>query len=157
MHTHPIRPLMLAVCLTLGAGCASGIRQLDTTGATRLTLAGLKDAAQGKRLGAALQGGGKVVVHVKAGERIPLRLSSRLGPLVLEAGPQNALRCERDVYVYIGGREVLLGPDGRRWARVGDWRALKKLFGMRRGGSFRVGFGARKGEGAAVEVVVDSN
>jgi hypothetical protein len=143
-------------CATLIAclgGCASGIRNIDTAGATRLTLADLRPG-QSARLGQVMRAGKAVIVRLEAGDELPLRLRSRLGPVSLVTDGRNRLRCERALFLYVSGRQALIGPDGKRWAALGDWRAMRRLFGLRRGGTLRIGFSALKKKGAVVEVAL---
>ena len=59
----------------------------------------------------------------------------------------NQIRFNRDAYVHISNRMMLVSPDGERWASIGDWDVLKKLFGIE-GGAFNLGFGATEEDGS---------
>jgi len=134
-------------------GCA-GVQRLDTRGAPTFTLAETRDPTAGPRVTTALGGAG-LVLKLRAGEALPVQLSSRLGVAHLTGGAGH-LTLDRDAYVYLSGRRALIGPDGQRWARLGDWRTLRRLFGLRRGGTFQVGLGITQGTGAKLTLALDA-
>jgi len=63
----------------------------------------------------------------------------------------NTLRFERDVYLFLSKDGVLLSPDGERWARLEDLKALKELFGLCRG-SMAIGFGVSQKDGGVLSI-----
>jgi hypothetical protein len=139
----------LFACAT-AAGC-SGIQTLDTSTLKTVSLAELPQiAAQAE--GDAAKGPGPMIVHVKAGEKVPLHLSLDLPFAELAAG-ENAIVFKRDVYLYITPDTAMLGFDGTTFARIGDWKALKKLARVKTG-SLQIGFGAGKSDGPKIDVSV---
>jgi hypothetical protein len=148
MRAMTTTALALLACAAAAAGC-SGIQTLDTGTLKAVSLGELPQiAAEGG--GDAAKGPGPMIVHVKAGEKVPLRLAFDTPFAALEAG-QNAIVFQRDVYLYIAPDTAMLGFDGKTFARIGDWKALKKLAGVRTG-SLAIGFGAGKSEGARIDV-----
>jgi hypothetical protein len=140
----------IALLACAAAGC-SGIRTIDGSTLKTVTLAELPQVAAeaGEGPGA---GPGPMIVHVRAGERIPLRLTLEVPFAELAAG-ENAIVFTRDVYLYVSPDTAMLGFDGARFARVGDWAALKRLAGVETG-TLSIGFGAGKTEGPKVDVRV---
>lgn len=147
-----MRTLSLAVVgLALLTGC-SGIRQLEVKDTPTYTLADLQ--TQGDAAAARLSGqNGPTIVHLRKGEALPVTLQLGLPGVTLLPG-DNRLRFDRDVYVWIGADGAYLSPDGARWAQVGDHRAMRKLFGLGKGGSFQLGLGASKDRGAFISASV---
>jgi len=140
--------LLVWGCAALAAGC-SGIRTIDTSTVKTVSLEELPQIAPPEG-DAAAQGPGPMVVHVKAGEKIPLHLAFDAPFAALEAG-ENAIVFQRDVYLYIDPSAAMLGFDGVRFARMGDWKALKKLAGVE-AGQLSIGFGAGKSDGPRIDV-----
>ncbi|MCK9461508.1 MAG: hypothetical protein M0R80_17900 [Proteobacteria bacterium] len=139
----------VALALLLCAAGCSGIRTLDTTTVKTFSLDELPQIASGGVDGAA-KGPGPMIVHIKAGEKVPLHLAIDVPFAKLEAG-ENAIVFTRDVYLYVTPDTAMLGFDGRTFARIGDWKALKKLAGVENG-TLSVGFGAGKSDGPRIDV-----
>jgi hypothetical protein len=131
MTSKLVLPLLL-----LASGC-SGIHTLELGGATQTTLAEIRTAPLRE-----LPARG-MVVRVPSGSVLPVRIGLDLTALVLEPG-ENRLRVNQDVWLYISTRSFELSPDGVRWAKIQDVRALKKLFGLASRGAFSFGFGFDK-------------
>lgn len=148
-----IAPFLALVTLA-GTGCAR-VQQLDLHGVPQRTLAEV--TADPSSL-AAPEGGGEaspVVVHLAAGDRIPLTLRVAMPALHVEPG-DNVLVFDREAYLYIvPGRSVLISPDGERWASPGDGRTIRQLFGVHHG-TFQVGFGVREEGGAVATVALEA-
>jgi hypothetical protein len=142
-----------AFALLVGAAAAgcSGIQTLDTSTLKTVSLEELPQIAAGVE-GDAAKGPGPMIVHVKSGEKVPLHLSLDLPFAELAAG-ENMIVFKRDVYLYITPDTAMLGFDGVRFARIGDWEAVKKIAGVKTG-SLSVGFGAGKSEGPKIDVSV---
>ena len=130
------------------AGC-SGVRTIDSGTIRTVSLSELPQVAAEVE-GSATKGPGPMIVHVKAGERIPLRLELEAPFAALEAG-ENAIVLRRDVYLYVAPDDVMLGFDGARFARMGDWKTLKKLAGVGKG-QLAIGFGAGKSDPPRIDV-----
>jgi hypothetical protein len=145
MHAMKTAALALLLC----AGGCWVIRTLDTSTLKTFSLDELPQIPSGVEDGAA-KGPGPMIVHVKAGEKIPLRLALETPFAKLEAG-ENAIVFQRDVYLYIDSSQAMLGFDGERFARMGDWDALKELAGVENG-TLSVGFGAGKSDGPRIDV-----
>lgn len=147
--------LALVTCSVLG--CAGAPRP-DPRAAHAFTMAQVRDPAAGPRLRAAMQGEG-VVLRMRRGETLPVRLTSRLGVAHLAVadgkGSSPELVLDRDVWIYIAPRRALISPDGQRWARLGDWKTMRRLFGLR-GGSFQVGLGVSAARGAELTLAFDA-
>jgi hypothetical protein len=144
---------MIALALGIAAAAAgcSGIQTLDASTVKTVALAELPAAVAPSAEGAApVVGPGPMIVHVKAGERIPLRLALE-APFAEIAAGENAIVFTRDVYLYIDPSAVLIGFDGVRFARLGDWDAIQELAGIE-GGQLSIGFGAGVTEGPRIDV-----
>jgi hypothetical protein len=150
MRAMTFTAFALLVCAAAAGGC-SGIRTLDTSTLKTVSLEELPQVAADAE-GAAAKGPGPMIVHVKAGETVPLHLAFEVPFASLEAG-ENRIVFKRDVYLYIDPSTAMLGFDGKTFARMGDWKALKKLAGVKTG-SLSVGFGAGKTEGPKIDVSV---
>jgi hypothetical protein len=93
----------------------------------------------------------RLVLLARKGESIKLKIKGDVGFARIAAG-ENALEFLQDVYLCIDRKEgLLISPDGERFAPVHTPRALKKLFGKRRG-TFSLRFGATGEEGTFVEI-----
>ncbi len=132
-------------------GC-SGVQRLDRSSVPTVTVEALQAGLRDPTRFARAFGRRGVVVKVRAGDEVRVRLASRLGFATLRAG-DNRLRFDRDVWLYVSRRRALISPDGERWVRLGDWRTMKRVFGIRRG-SVRVGFGVKKGQGPVISLGV---
>jgi len=139
------------LCTAAVSGCA-GVQRLDRTSIPTLTVAELRASKQDPAWLLKAMGSRGVVVRVRAGEELPVRLGSSIGFATLRAG-DNRLRFDREVWLYLARKKVLLSPDGRRWVGLGDWRAMKRVFDMRRG-TVQVGFGVKRGQGAVITLGV---
>jgi hypothetical protein len=133
------------------AGC-SGIRTMDTGGVPVVTVADLTADNVGESLGRVGRGEA-VVVHFAPGDAVPLHVAASVPFATLESG-DNAIRFQRDVYLYVAPDAFLVGPDGRRWAEVSDTGAIKELFGAT-SGSLQFGFGASASQAAAFNFAVE--
>ncbi len=144
-------PVICVLSAAAVAGCAR-VQRLDRTSIPTLTVAQLQ-AGQGEGARWARAFGKRgIVVKVRAGEEIRVRLTSTLGFATLRAGG-NRLRFDRDVWLYLAQKKALISPDGRRWVRLGDWRTMKRVFGIRKG-TFQVGFGISKKQGPFINLAV---
>lgn len=143
------RVTLIACAAALAAAGCSGIRTIDAGTVKTLTLAELP-AAAAPAAGVAPVGPGPMIVRVRAGERIPLRLELAAPFAELAAG-ENALVFSRDVYLYVAPDDVMIGFDGVRFARMGDWEAIRELAGIE-GGTLSIGFGAGVSEGPRIDV-----
>jgi hypothetical protein len=140
-----LRSLAVVVFLW-GAGCST-IHALDTGGVRTMPLA--EFAALPGQVGAEqLTEQMPFIVHIAAGETVPMQIQLELPLATLQAG-ENVLQFKCDVYLYIARDAMEVSPDGVRWATMGDFDAIKELFGVGQG-SFRLGFGATADEGAIV-------
>lgn len=150
--THRLGPLAAALVLLSTGGC-SGVHSIAREGVVTRTLVELQaDMAEGAGHYALPPGG--LIVRVPAGTRLPLRLQVDTPfPAVVEPG-DNHVRLDRDVWFYLRGRQMALSPDGERWADIGRWKAVARLFGGGGGGSFSVGAGITREEGPAIHVVL---
>lgn len=139
---------VLAVCLT--AACAP-LRLVERGQYEVLTLETLE--SDGERFASQLMGEG-VIVLLEKGREVPLDLLIR-SPLLTAKSTEGTVTAERDLYLLISGKGLLLSPDGRRFAPVQNQRSMKKLFGLD-GGQFALGFGVTREEGAKVTVRVEA-
>jgi len=141
-------PALAGLALLFGCASPRGVA-LDTAGALAMTLADLRaDPATG--LGPLTRGEGQLLLHVPAGESIPVRITVQTPFATLEEGG-GTLRFPADAWLLLGGGGAWLSPDGARWAPIHDGEALKELWGARHG-TFQLGFGARPGEAPRVDV-----
>lgn len=138
------------LCVCLATGCAS-IRVVERGQYERVTLETLE--TEGERLVPQMLGEG-LVVFVEKGRQVPLEMSLRSS--VLSAQTTGAtVTAERDLYLFISAKGLMLSPDGERFAPAQNERALKKLFGLN-GGQFALGFGVTRDEGAKVTLLIES-
>jgi len=116
----------------------SGVRNLDTSTIKTTTLRELAESppTDGQLLA---PGSEPMIIVVPAGEVIPLAVDVRLPFLTVEPGV-NSVRFQRDVHVYVAPGEAMISFDGVRWARVGDWDAIKEISGAEQG-SLSIGLG----------------
>ncbi len=143
--------------MTLTGGC-SGIHNIKSTGVPIVDLAKLeKDPA---KHGFGLEQSGKprfphkgLIVRVPKGTTVPLRLALDVSVVALEQG-KNLIRFNRDVLIYISRGSLKISPDGRRWARIHDVKAMKELFGMKGRGTIGFGFGISKEKGAGFHLAL---
>jgi hypothetical protein len=147
----PVRCAVLVGIAALGAlvGC-SGVQTLDRSTVETVTLAEL--AADPPTAAPLSPEWEPLIVSVPAGETVPLRVDVDLAFMTVEAG-QNTVRFERDVQLYLGPGEAMLSFDGERWARIGDWDALKEIAGADQG-SLSLGFGVSEEQGPQMTVAV---
>ena len=141
----------LCVVALIGACGCSGIRALPTAGVPTLTVADLGPGAASGPLGRVAQGQA-AMIHFATGDAVPVELETSLPFARLEPG-HDVIRFQRDVYLYIARDTFAISPDQRRWANVGDVRAIKDLFGGGPG-TLQIGFGAATGQPAAFHVGV---
>ena len=142
--------MVLLLSLVASAGCG-GIHAVDKSGVTTKSLTELVTEVQDKKESYRFPEGG-LIVRVPKGSRLPLKLALTTPFATMESGDSH-LRFEQDIYLYIRGRSVALSPDGERWARLSDWRAVKRLFGAGRG-TFTFGAGMTKEEGMFINVAL---
>ena len=136
--------------LLLTPGCA-GPQKLDTTNVAQVSLAEYE--ADPLAFGTPMDPDSKpVIIKIPAGEKVPLKLDMSI-PFATVVPGKNRLRFILDVYMYMGGGQFLISPDGERWAEMGDWKALKELFNFDKG-LFSVGFGVSGAEGAFMSLAM---
>ena len=145
-----MRHSILLPFLLLSAACSS-VGPLELRDTPTLTLGELRQ--QPAQFGERIKAGEAVVVHVKAGEEVPLLVSVDIPGLTFLPG-QNRVRFERDVYVHYGAGSMHISADGETWAAVGDFRGMARLFGLGHGGTFQVGAGVNATDGPMVSVKV---
>jgi hypothetical protein len=143
-------PAAAVVAAVVAAGCA-GIRTMDAAQVPTATLAELEADPAAWGLGTA-EWEGPLIVRIPAGETVPLRLALDVPFATLDAGA-NSVRFEREVLFYLSRGELLVSPDGRRWADLSDWTVVRELFGLE-SGTFAIGFGVNAETGAAFTVAV---
>jgi hypothetical protein len=133
----------------LGAfGCAR-YQQLDLDGVPVLTLDDLRvDPDAFTNVLAAGHSG--AVVSIAAGEKLPVRVALHSPLIDLEAG-DSSLRFDRDAFLYVTRTMIMASPDRERWARIGDSRSLRQLFGVGQG-SLEVGFGVHRSRGPLLSI-----
>ncbi len=95
--------------------------------------------------------GDGILLAIKKGETVTLRLDLKTPSIATLQPGVNTLRFERDVYLFLSRNGVLLSPDGQRWARVEDMKAIKELFGLSRG-TLQIGLGVSKEDGAVLSI-----
>lgn len=109
--------------------------------------------SEGARLVPQMVGDGLIVLLEK-GREVPLDLLLSSSLLTVKS-TDGTVTAERDLYMLITGQGMMLSPDGKRFAPVQNQRSMKKLFGLD-GGSFALGFGVTREEGAKVTVRVQA-
>ena len=91
-------------------------------------------------------------LKVEEGTRLPLELDSSLPFATFETG-ESFVEFVSDVYLYMSDKKFMVSPDGQRWAEMGDWKAIKRVFGFKQG-HLAIGLGVIKDRGAFMSVVV---
>lgn len=146
--------LSLAVLLASAAGtggCARTFARPD--GAPVYSVSQLKAELSAKGKDFTLPEAG-MIVKLDKGSVMPIDLRASVPFATLEPG-DNRVRVERDVWLLISPRQMAMSPDGERWARVQDLRAVQQLFGSRGRGAFQIGIGMNQ-DGPRVTVSVTS-
>jgi hypothetical protein len=149
-----LHPALLA-CLAAGlllAGCA-GIRIIDTASVATIDITGdpeglpqLEQLSQGRPIEQ------PVILKIPQGTAVPVQVSVET-PLARMEGGCGDLHFDKDLYLYLSAAEILVSPDGNRWAGMDDRKAVNTLFGIQ-GGQFRVGLSASKIDGTALQIKV---
>jgi len=148
---RPVLLAYLAVGLLL-AGCA-GIRTIDTASVTTVDITGdLEGLPQLEQLSQGRPIEQPVILKIPQGTAMPVQVSVD-SPIAHMAGGCGDLQFDKDLYLYLSATEILVSPDGSRWAAMDDRKAVNALFGIK-GGQFRVGLSASKADGTAVQVKV---
>jgi hypothetical protein len=144
---------MALVSLLLGAGCGcASVRTIDVSNVPTFTIDAI-NASPERTVGQVMASGSRqFVVAFKKGDLVPLTLRASLGPIELQPG-EEYVAFSQDVYLYFSSSDILLSPDGQRWAPVHDGAALQELFNLGEG-TFQVGFGVKRGEKAAFTIVL---
>ncbi len=136
--------------IALSALCCFGCSGI--TRAPAVKTVPLSDFRQNQEMiGSEIAGDG-LIVHVPAGETVPLEVAVQLPFAQVDAG-ENQLRFTRDIYLFISTKAILLSPDGVSFAPIYKFKSIKRLFGASQG-SLRIGFGANKERGPTVSVGV---
>ncbi len=136
--------------LLLTPGCA-GRQKLDTTNVAQVSLAEYE--ADPLAFGTPMDPDAEpVIVKIPAGEKIPLKIDMSI-PFAKVIAGRTRMQFTLDVYLYMGRGKFLISPDGERWAEMGDWKALKKLFNFDKG-LFSVGFGVSAADGTFMSLAI---
>ncbi len=146
--------LILLLSVAWITGCGASVRTMDVSHTPTYTVASINASPRESLVG--LQNATKdgAVVLLKKGEKVPVQLHASFGPIALESG-ENYLVFSQDTYLYIGPTGVMLSPDGRQWAAIGDGAALSKVFGLSKKGTFQFGFGVTKDKPASFTIAVE--
>ena len=143
----------LLIVIGLITGCGASVRAMDVSQVPSFTIASINTSSE-ETLGKVMTTGTKaMVVILKRGDRVPVKLHASLGPIALQPG-EDYLVFSQDTYLYIGPTGILLSPDGKQWAPVQDGAALGKVFGLGRG-TLQIGFGAPKGQPATFSIAME--
>ena len=147
----------LIATLLLGSAC-SGVQTLDRSSLQTITLRELTTdpSAHQEVLEAYATGKGGLILKIEAEDELPLELAIRHPLVSLDTGG-NTVRFQRDMYLYLSATELLISPDGERWAKIHDMETWKELFGGfkdGRHGTLSVGLAVTAESGAAVNVVI---
>ena len=143
----------LAVSLSMGlAGCSS-IVLMDSTKREVIPVPdGLDRPDTWEQVGKEIQAGRDVVLKIRSGQTLPIRITLDFTGVQLTAG-ENRLVFTRDLYLLVSSANMKISPDGQRWADIGDFASHKELFGFK-GGDIAVGFQATKETGARISLDV---
>jgi hypothetical protein len=95
-----------------------------------------------------------VILRVPAGTVVPLDINISLPFARVEPG-ENRVAFTSDVYIFMSPEKFMISPDAERWAEMGNWKAMKKLFGFDRG-TLGVGLGVVKDKGAFMNLTVET-
>jgi hypothetical protein len=144
--------LFACVCVSLFVltGCA-GVQVVSSKEFKMVSLQELQE--NGESFVDELQGKGRgIIVKVHKGEKIPLKLDAETGVVTLLV-EESYLQFERDVYLLISSKGVMVGPDGESFAPIHKLKGLKKVFGLEEG-SLSVGLGVAKEDGAHIRIAL---
>jgi hypothetical protein len=132
----------------VGLGCgAPGIQRLDTTGIAPVPV----NAADAERLRNLPPGEG-VILHIAAGQTIPVEVDVDLGAVRWRHSGSKAVARD-DVYILLRDGGAWISPDLREWAALGDGGAMKRLFGIR-GGRMQIGM-AVTADGPSIRFAIE--
>jgi hypothetical protein len=136
--------------LLLTAGCAAR-QKIDTTNVAQVTLKEYE--ADPLAYGTPMDPDAEpVIVKIPAGAKIPLKIDMSI-PFAKVIAGRTRMKFTLDVYLYMGEGKFLISPDGERWAAMGDWKALKRLFNFDKG-LFSVGFGVSAVDGTFMSLAI---
>jgi hypothetical protein len=144
--------LLLFIIMGCVAGCAS-TRTIDVSHLPSFTIEALNAASEETLVKTITTDPKALVVILRKGDKVPVKLRASLGPIALQPG-EDYLVFSQDTYLYFGPSGILLSPDGKQWAPVQDGAALGKVFGLKTG-TLQVGLGVQKGQGAAFTIVLE--
>ncbi len=148
--------LFISGLLILGAtGCAT-IHNITIDRAKVMPVATImSDPALLEAFGKDVQGGKEVVVFIKKGQTVPIKIKLTLPMAELEPA-KNSLVFTQDTYLLISlsKSRFMVSPDGERWAQLQDFKVQRELYGFNNKGHFLVGFGITKEAGAQVTLEV---
>lgn len=143
------RPLALA-CLLIFSGCAAK-QKFNPASIETITLK-VFEADPQKYAPPWSDSERGYILHVPAGEKLPLSLEIETPFATVETG-KNSVVFQKDVYIYMTAKAFKVSPDRLRWADVGNWKAVKKIFGIEKG-LFAVGMGVSKEQGALMSLAI---
>lgn len=90
-----------------------------------------------------------LLVKFDKGDVIPVEIISQLPFASLESG-ENRLCFSQTTYIFLSKDGAFVSPDGQRFAAVYDGKAVKKLYGAKKG-SLSIGFAISKESGARIK------
>lgn len=142
--------LATLMALIIFASC-SGIRSLDKKNIATIPIADLERDPEKYGFPTAIYNEG-IIAKVPKGTKIPLKVEASLSLITLEPG-DNFVSFNCDAYIYVSAKKAMLSPDGERWAELGNWVAIKKLFGIEKG-NLSIGLNFTKEDGASISLSI---
>jgi hypothetical protein len=147
----------LTVVLIAAVGC-SRVQTLDRSTLKTVALRELTadPTAYQADLEAYTRGESGLVLKIEEGDELPLELAVHHPLMSVDTGA-NTVRFQRDLYLYLSAQQLLISPDGERWAAIHDFETWKELFGgFDEGGrgSLSVGLGVTPEDGATMTVAI---
>ncbi len=150
MHSKHKSACLIVSLLLLITGCTS-IYRMDSTQLKVIAVSeAMSEPAKWADVGRELQEGRDVVLHIREGQTIPIKVNMVLPMATLQPGT-NSLIFTRDTYLLISRSAMRISPDGQRWANINDFKSQKTLFGFNKG-DLSVGFYATEEKGTEISV-----
>jgi hypothetical protein len=130
---------------TIATGCAT--TTIEGAKARAVTLSRLKTEGE-SFVKKGLESDEGLIVLIQKGESVKLNLAGNLGFAKVAPG-ENSVEFLQDIYIYVSKKNMMISPDGVRFTPIHKGKAVKKLFGKKQG-TFSLGFGITKEEGATI-------
>ncbi len=152
---HKCSLLLTLLCMAvLQTGC-SGVHRLDRSKTEVFSVSAMMaDTAKRTAFSKTIEEGGEAIVMIPEGTVMPFSVELNIPIATLKSG-QSEIQFDRDVYVYISSENIMISPDGEKWAELGDMSTIRQLFdfGQR---AMRFGLVVSEEKGPYVSISVET-